>query len=69
MPAVAVTGPGGSVRSTGARGLRQFRNVGAHAELGELTKEEAPILENLTRAILEYVSSAPLLIAQADFVQ
>ena len=49
-----------------AKGLRQFRNVGAHAELGELTATEVPILEDLTRAILEYVYSAPLLVSQAE---
>jgi hypothetical protein len=49
-----------------AKGLRQFRNVGAHAELGELTAAEVPILEDLTRAILEYVYSAPLLASQAE---
>jgi hypothetical protein len=49
-----------------AKGLRQFRNVGAHAELGELTTAEVPILEDLTRAILEYVYSAPLLVSQAE---
>ena len=39
--------------------LRKLRNVGAHAALGELTVEEVPILEDLCRAILEYVYSAP----------
>jgi hypothetical protein len=45
--------------------LRTFRNVGAHAVLGELTEKEVPILESLSRAILEYVYSAPFLVAQA----
>jgi hypothetical protein len=49
-----------------ATGLRQLRNVGAHAELGELTTAEVPLLEDLTRAILEYVYSAPLLVSQAE---
>lgn len=48
-----------------ARGLRQFRNVGAHAGLGTLTEVEVPILDDLTRAILEYVYSAPLLAQKA----
>ena len=33
--------------------LRVFRNVGAHVALGELTENEVPILDNLSRAILE----------------
>lgn len=41
-----------------ADGLRNLRNVGAHPGLGELTKEEAPIVASLARAILEYVYSA-----------
>jgi len=45
--------------------LRIFRNVGAHAALGELTEKEVPILESLTCAILEYVYSAPFLAEQA----
>lgn len=42
-----------------ADGLRNLRNVGAHAALGELTKDEVPILSSLAEAILEYVYSAP----------
>jgi len=49
-----------------ARGLRHLRNVGAHAGLGELTDSEVPILDDLTRAILEYVYSAPLLARKAE---
>jgi hypothetical protein len=45
--------------------LRIFRNLGAHASLGGLTDNEVPILENLSRAILEYVYSAPFLVEQA----
>ncbi len=45
-----------------AQQLRNFRNIGAHADFGELTKEEVPILEALIKAILEYVYSAPNLI-------
>lgn len=51
--------------STVAAGLRQLRNVGAHATVGELTPAEVPILDALTRAILEYVYSASLLAARA----
>ncbi|BAY69763.1 hypothetical protein DSM107007_20680 [Nostoc sp. PCC 7120 = FACHB-418] len=46
--------------------LRHLRNVGAHASLGELTKEEIPILDDLCRAILEYVYSAPYLANKAQ---
>jgi hypothetical protein len=42
-----------------AAGLRQMRNIGAHASLGELTEHELPVLDDLTRAILDYVYSAP----------
>ena len=45
-----------------AHQLRQLRNIGAHANLGELTKAEIPILESLSKAILEYVYSAPALV-------
>ncbi len=46
--------------------LRAFRNVGAHAELGELTAAELPILDDLTRALLEYVYSLPGLIEDSE---
>lgn len=49
-----------------AQGLREHRNIGAHAELGELTEEDVPLLEKLTRAILEYVYTAPALAEQAE---
>jgi hypothetical protein len=49
-----------------ADGLRHLRNVGAHAVLGELTSAEIPILNDLSKAILEYVYSAPYLAEQAD---
>ena len=49
-----------------ADGLRNLRNVGAHAFLGELTPAELPIMDNLCRAILEYVYSAPFLARQAE---
>ena len=45
-----------------AHALRQLRNIGAHADLGELTTAEIPILEDLSKAILEYVYSAPALV-------
>lgn len=49
-----------------ANGLKDLRNVGAHAALGELTPAEVPILDQLTRAILEYVYSAPSLARKAE---
>jgi len=49
-----------------ASGLRKLRNVGAHAELGELTPEEVPIMEDLCRALLDYVYSAPFLAQKAQ---
>jgi hypothetical protein len=48
-----------------ADSLRNMRNVGAHAVLGELTSDEVPILDDLCKAILEYVYSAPYLANQA----
>ena len=48
-----------------AQSLRQLRNVGAHASLGELTAKEIPFLDDLCRAILEYVYDAPDLILKA----
>jgi len=47
-------------------GLRNLRNIGAHADLGELSSADLPVLDGLTRAILEYVYSAPLLINEAE---
>jgi hypothetical protein len=48
-----------------AHGLRNLRNVGAHAGLGELTEAEVPILDDLCQAILAYVYSAPELARKA----
>lgn len=47
-------------------GLRKLRNIGAHADLGELSNADLPVLDGLTRAILEYVYSAPLLIRETE---
>jgi hypothetical protein len=44
-----------------AQGLRGLGNVGAHAELGDVTEKEVPILGSLINAILEYIYSAPYL--------
>jgi hypothetical protein len=49
-----------------AHSLRHLRNIGAHADLGTLTAGEVPLLEDLCRAILEYVYSAPTLVHAAE---
>ena len=49
-----------------AEKLRAFGNVGAHAELGDLTTEEVPIVEDLCRAILDYIYTAPYLAQRAE---
>jgi hypothetical protein len=49
-----------------AQSLRQLRNLGAHASIGELTSEEIPLLDDLCKAILEYVYIAPYLAKQAE---
>lgn len=46
--------------------LRQLRNIGAHADLGDLTPDEVPILDDLCRAVLEYVYTAPRLIERVS---
>lgn len=48
--------------TTMAHQLRQLRNIGAHADLGDLTKDEIPVLQSLCEAILEYVYQAPALV-------
>ena len=49
-----------------AKNLRDFRNIGAHATLGELTKDEVPILSDLCNAVLQYVYTAPYLAELAE---
>jgi hypothetical protein len=49
-----------------AGGLKDLGNVGAHATLGELSVADLPILDDLCRAILEYVYSAPYLAQKAQ---
>jgi hypothetical protein len=46
--------------------IRVLGNIGAHAALGELTDAEVSILDDLCRAILEYVYSAPHLAQKAQ---
>jgi hypothetical protein len=49
-----------------ANHLREFRNIGAHADLGTLEPEDVAILEPMVRAILEYVYRLPALIEYAS---
>ena len=49
-----------------AKGLKNFGNIGAHAGIGRLTKQEIPIVNSLSKAILEYVYSAPYLATKAE---
>jgi hypothetical protein len=49
-----------------AHKIRQLRNVGAHADLGNLTSDEVPILDALCRAVLEYVYSAPKMVERVQ---
>ncbi len=49
-----------------AKKLTKLRNVGAHAELGELTPKEAPVVEDLCRALLDYIYTAPHLANRAN---
>lgn len=49
-----------------AKSLKDLRNVGAHANLGELTSKEIPFLDDLCRAILEYVYSGPELLERVQ---
>ena len=43
-------------------GLKDMRNVGAHAELGSLTATDVPIVHALVRTLLEYFYTAPLIL-------
>lgn len=49
-----------------AKGLKNFGNIGAHAGSGELSEKEVPIVNALTKAILEYIYSAPHLATLAE---
>jgi hypothetical protein len=49
-----------------AHQLRQLTNIGAHADLGDLTPAEVPVLDALCRAVLEYIYTAPKLIEQVE---
>jgi len=43
-----------------AQGIRQLRNIGAHADLGEIVEIDIQILTDFTEAILEYIYRAPV---------
>lgn len=49
-----------------AKNIKNLGNIGAHAALGDLTRDEIPILNALSNAILEYVYTAPYLADQAE---
>lgn len=49
-----------------AKYLKNFGNVGAHADDFDVTEEEIPILDALARAVAEYVYTAPDLARQAE---
>lgn len=49
-----------------AQRLRDMRNLGAHAVLGELSESEIPIVDNLIEALLDYVYTAPQLVGIAE---
>ena len=44
-----------------AHGLRKLRNFGAHGNLGNLSEEDAPLLESLCAAVLMYLYAVPAL--------
>jgi len=46
--------------------LNKLRVVGAHFSVGKLTPKDIPIMEKLTKVILEYVYSAPFIMKQAE---
>jgi hypothetical protein len=49
-----------------ASGLRSFRNVGAHAGVGEIGENEIPLVKALCDAILEFIYTAPHLADLAE---
>jgi hypothetical protein len=48
-----------------AHKLRMFGNMGAHAADTDVDEADVPILDDLSRALLEYVYGAPFLVEQA----
>lgn len=49
-----------------AHGLRSMRNIGAHEPFEGLSSDEIPLLDNLSRAVLEYIYIAPSLADEAE---
>lgn len=49
-----------------AKHLKDFGNVGAHADDFDITDAEIPILDSLARAVAEYIYTAPALAQQAE---
>lgn len=49
-----------------AKNIKNLGNIGAHPALGDLTKDEIPMLNALSNAILEFVYTAPYLANQAE---
>jgi hypothetical protein len=48
-----------------ANSIRSLRNIGAHASTGGIDEDDVPILDSLTKAVLEYVYVGPRLISRA----
>jgi Domain of unknown function (DUF4145) len=49
-----------------AHGLRKLRNIGVHESFEGLSTDEIPILDDLSKAILEYIYVAPSLAIRAE---
>ena len=49
-----------------AHGLRSMRNIGAHKPFEGLSAQEMPLLDDLSKAILEYIYVAPNLAFEAE---
>jgi Domain of unknown function (DUF4145) len=49
-----------------ALGVKDFRNIGAHADLGELSDNEISIVEELINVIIEYIYEAPSMIQKVE---
>lgn len=49
-----------------AHGIRMLRNIGVHETVEGLSSDEIPVLDDLSRAILEYIYIAPNLARQAE---
>ncbi|WP_158261166.1 MULTISPECIES: DUF4145 domain-containing protein [Pirellulaceae] len=49
-----------------AKHLKDFGNVGAHADDFDISEAEIPLLDSLARAVAEYIYTAPALAKQAE---